>query len=83
MRLPPLELAGLLLSALLCFLLSLFYIIVSYYSRLGFSRLLGQVRTETKQKVLDHYDELKSPLIMPGCFSFWLYSLCLSSLAKS
>jgi len=70
MRLPPLELAGLLLSALLCFLLSLFYIIVSYYSRLGFSRLLGQVKTETKQKVLDHYDELKIAIDYARMFFF-------------
>jgi len=73
MRPPPLEMAGLLLSALLCFLLSLFYIIVSYYSRLGFSRLLGQVRTETKQKVLDHYDELKIAVDYARMFFlFWL-----------
>ncbi len=70
MRPPPLELAGLLLSALLCFLLSLFYIIVSYYSRLGFSRLLGQVKTETKQKVLDHYDELKIAVDYARMFFF-------------
>jgi len=54
-----LELFGLVISALICFLMSVFYIIFSYHSRIGFSRLLDHEKSEIKQKVLDHYDELK------------------------
>jgi len=54
-----LELFGLVIIALICFLMSVFYIIFSYHSRIGFSRLLDHEKSEIKQKVLDHYDELK------------------------
>ncbi|HRD02694.1 MAG TPA: hemolysin family protein [Candidatus Saccharicenans sp.] len=70
MRLPPLELAGLILSALLCFLMSLFHTTFSYYSRIGFSRLLGQEKNQVKQKILDHYDELKIAVDYARMFFF-------------
>jgi hypothetical protein len=52
------------------FSLSLFYIIVSILFPPRFSRLLGQVKTETKQKVLDHYDELKIAIDYARMFFF-------------
>jgi len=50
---------GLVLSFLLTFLLSFFQIIFSYFSRIGFSRILGEEKTSLKEKILNHYDELR------------------------
>ncbi|MDD8021043.1 MAG: hemolysin family protein [Acidobacteriota bacterium] len=65
-----LEVAGLLISAFFCFLMSLFYTVFSYYSRIGFSRLLGKRQSQVKQKVLDHYDELKIAVDYARMFFF-------------
>jgi len=51
--------AGLILSFLITFLLSLFQIIFSYFSRVGFSRVLGEEKKSLREDIVDHYDELK------------------------
>ncbi|MGB9893376.1 MAG: hemolysin family protein [Candidatus Saccharicenans sp.] len=50
---------GLGLSFLLTFLLSFFQIIFSYFSRISFSRFLGEEKNSLKEEILEHYDELK------------------------
>lgn len=50
---------GLILSFLITFLLSLFQIIFSYFSRIGFSRILGDEKKSLREEIVEHYEELK------------------------
>ncbi|MGQ9801765.1 MAG: hemolysin family protein [Candidatus Saccharicenans sp.] len=49
---------GLVLSFLLTFILSFLQVIFSYYSRIGFSRIL-EGKDSLKNEILEHFDELK------------------------
>ncbi|MDD8031287.1 MAG: hemolysin family protein [Acidobacteriota bacterium] len=49
---------GLVISFLLTFLMSFLQIAFSYFSRMGFSRILEE-RSSLKKNILDHYDEFK------------------------
>jgi len=51
-------LTGLVLSFLLTFILSFLQVVFSYYSRIGFSRIL-EGQDNLKDEILEHYDELK------------------------
>jgi CBS domain containing-hemolysin-like protein len=50
--------AGLVISFLLTFLMSFLQISFSYFSRIGFSRILEE-KSSLKEKILEHYDEIK------------------------
>jgi len=52
-------LAGLILSFLLTFLMSLFQITFAYFSRVGFSRVLSEKKKSIREEILKNYDELK------------------------
>lgn len=53
------SIGGLILSFLITFLMSLFQIIFSYFSRIGFSRVLGEEKKSLREEIIEHYDELK------------------------
>ncbi|HEK86666.1 MAG: hemolysin family protein [Candidatus Saccharicenans sp.] len=51
--------AGLAISFLLTFLMSLLQIIFAYFSRVSFSRVLGEEKKSLREEILEKYDELK------------------------
>ncbi len=51
--------SGWVLSFILTFLMSFLQIALSYFSRIGISRILGEEKKKLREQVLENYDELK------------------------